>query len=273
MQASDYQSPDPLAYFFRKAALEVRTFQIADLILPQYKSESYASATGGDAKRKCNSIHQNPFKRSREKAVVSWSGIMDAGREPKTLLFHVPDCFNGRLRVMAVGVGVDTIGSAVEHAEVQADFAIQPHIPLFAAPGDLFFVTADITNCLPDQNVETPLFIELEATPHLKILGNKKREVNLDMCCKSRIAFPVKVNNTLGEGEIKIKVTRGDKTSERKSTIIVRPASPFRTKLTGGFSDAAKKNVLLERQLYAEHRKGGIRVAYVMRKDRLSPFI
>ena len=37
LQVARYRNPDPLGYFFQKRMLEVRTSQILDLILPDFK--------------------------------------------------------------------------------------------------------------------------------------------------------------------------------------------------------------------------------------------
>jgi uncharacterized protein YfaS (alpha-2-macroglobulin family) len=37
LQVADYKTPDPLGHFFKKAALEVKTTQLLDLILPEFR--------------------------------------------------------------------------------------------------------------------------------------------------------------------------------------------------------------------------------------------
>ena len=49
LQVARYQNADPLGHFFQKRALEVRTAQILDLILPEFKQLMAAAAPGGDA--------------------------------------------------------------------------------------------------------------------------------------------------------------------------------------------------------------------------------
>ncbi|HEX7622998.1 MAG TPA: MG2 domain-containing protein, partial [Anaeromyxobacteraceae bacterium] len=48
LQVARHETPDPLAYFFQKRALEVRTDQILDLILPEFSVVQALSAAGGD---------------------------------------------------------------------------------------------------------------------------------------------------------------------------------------------------------------------------------
>src|SRR6476661_8805998 len=75
LQVTDYKTPNPLAYLFRKCALGVETAQIVDLIIPEFSLLRSLSAFGGDG----GEVQKlNPFKRVTEKPVVFWSGIIDA---------------------------------------------------------------------------------------------------------------------------------------------------------------------------------------------------
>ena len=56
LQVTDYELPNPLGYFFRKAALMVQTKQIVDLILPEYSILRSASAFGGDGEKASQSF-------------------------------------------------------------------------------------------------------------------------------------------------------------------------------------------------------------------------
>ena len=102
-------SSRPLDFFLRKQALEVRTQQWLDLLLPEYRFLKAAPAFGGDGDAAL-SMHLNPFKRRREPPVVFWSGIIDAGPSVTEVKWTVPDYFNGNLRVMAVGCNATAIG-------------------------------------------------------------------------------------------------------------------------------------------------------------------
>jgi aspartate kinase len=76
LQVARYQAADPLGHFFQKRALEVRTSQILDLLLPEFSRLAALSAPGGDADGGLGK-HLNPFKRKSEAPAVWWSGIME----------------------------------------------------------------------------------------------------------------------------------------------------------------------------------------------------
>src|SRR5437899_2815923 len=109
LQVTDYKTPNPLQYFFRKCALGVETAQIVDLIIPEFSLLRSLSAFGGDG----GEVQRlNPFKRVTEKPVVFWSGILDADTNAREVTYNVPDFFDGTLKIMAVGVSSETTGSS-----------------------------------------------------------------------------------------------------------------------------------------------------------------
>src|SRR6184192_1639231 len=107
LQITDYKTPNPLSYLFRKCALGVETAQIVDLIIPEFSLLRSLSAFGGDG----GEVQKlNPFKRVTEKPVVFWSGIIDTDTTAREVVYDVPDFFDGTLKVMAVGVSNETAG-------------------------------------------------------------------------------------------------------------------------------------------------------------------
>src|SRR6185436_10763128 len=109
LQVARYKNPDPLGYFFQKRMLEVQTTQILDLILPDFKRFLALAAPGGDADGGF-ARHLNPFNRKRKPPVAYWSGVVDVGTNGRELRYTVPDYFNGRLRIVAIGASPRRMG-------------------------------------------------------------------------------------------------------------------------------------------------------------------
>jgi uncharacterized protein YfaS (alpha-2-macroglobulin family) len=62
LQFARYKNPQPLDHFFRKRALQVDTYQILDLILPEFDLVQKLSSTGGDEDSGAGK-YKNPFAR------------------------------------------------------------------------------------------------------------------------------------------------------------------------------------------------------------------
>ncbi|MEY2543768.1 MAG: alpha-2-macroglobulin, partial [Verrucomicrobiota bacterium] len=142
LQVTDYKTPDPLEFYFRKCMLRVDTAQIVDLIIPEFSLLRSVSAFGGggDIQR------LNPFKRITDKPVAFWSGIIDADNTKREVVYDLPDYFDGTLKIMAVAIANETVGSAERDALIRGPFVIAPSVPVLAAPGDQFETGVTVAN-------------------------------------------------------------------------------------------------------------------------------
>src|SRR6185437_10163014 len=129
LQVASYHTPDPLGFFFQKRALDVRTSQILDLILPEFQQLMDASAPGGDQGAAIGR-NLNPFKRKRDKPVAFWSGVRDADAGGGDFTFTAPDYYNGTLRVLAVAGNGVAVGAAARGASPFTATAITRSVPL-----------------------------------------------------------------------------------------------------------------------------------------------
>jgi len=260
LQVAGYKTPDPLAHFFQKRALEVRTSQILDLILPEFKRLIESAAAGGDAEGAIGK-NLNPFKRKRDKSVAYWSGIVDAGPNEKELSYTVPDYFNGTLRVMAVAVSPESIGVFEKKALVRGDFVLSPNVPTQVAPGDEFEVSVGVANNLPGSGKGAAIKLELKTSPHLQILGEAKQELKIDELRESAAVYRLRATDKLGSGNLTFTASAGGKSAKLGVDTSVRPAVPYRTSLAFGTVKAGGSlDVPTPRQLHDEYatRSAGI---------------
>jgi alpha-2-macroglobulin len=249
-----YQVPDPLAYFFRKSALRVKTSQIADLILPKKEGKRELSATGGDRRSKLLAMNFNPFKRKTEKAVTFWFGILDSDSTPKTVRCQMPHSFNGSLRIMAVAASENKVGNEVKNIEVQSYFPIQPNVPTFVAPGDRLTVTATITNGLKNDDQATPTTVTLEASPEFVILGSAEENLMIPPGQERQVSFKIMAEKRIGGAKLTFTAKQGDKESKVHSSVTVRPPSVYQTHLISGYENSSIKTIHPSRRLYPEQR-------------------
>ncbi len=234
LQMARYKLGDPLQFFFRKKMLEVRTAQILDLILPDFeKLMSLAAAPGGDADAAI-SRQLNPFKRKRDKPVAYWSGIVDVNGE-RDFSYTVPDYFNGRLRVMAVAVSADRIGTVEGATTVRGDFVLSPNVPTTLAPGDEAEVSVGVANNLTDIGSKAvPVAVTLQTGPQLQVLGPATQSVSLASMREGVLRFRIKATDTLGSGHLAFVAGYGGKSAKQGIDVSVRPAAAYRTQVDVG---------------------------------------
>ena len=257
LQVAGYKTPDPLGHFFQKRALEVKTAQILDLILPEFKRLMEAAAAGGDADGALGK-HLNPFKRKRDKPVAYWSGIVDAGPKEKELIYTVPEYFNGTLRVMAVAVSPEAIGVFEKKILVRGDFVLSPNVPTQVAPGDEFEVSLGVANNMPNSGTGAPVHVELKTSPHLAIVGNATVELKIDALREGAATFRVRATDKLGSANLQFTASlmgghSGHSTRYSVDTS-VRPAVPYQVSLSFGNFKNGSKDIPTPRKMYDEYR-------------------
>ncbi|MEJ2544525.1 MAG: alpha-2-macroglobulin, partial [Calditrichaceae bacterium] len=253
LQVAGYDTPDPLAHFFKKRALEVKTSQLLDLILPEFSLLQLRGAMGGGMDFEEIAKNLNPFKRKRHKPVAFWSGILKSDRQERTLNYTVPDYFNGTLRVMAVAVSQDAIGTFEEKAIVKNPYIISPNAPMFSAPGDSFQVTVTVTNSAGGSGKRSPVTLKVTSTNHLKVY-NSKRKLLIDEDSDTTLTFNVVANNLPGSATLNFIATGPKETTSLASYMSVRPASPYQTRVTTGVIKDDDIDVETPRRLYEDYR-------------------
>ena len=253
LQVARYKLGDPLKFFFRKRMLEVSTSQILDLILPDFEKLMSMAAPGGDADGAIGR-QLNPFKRKRDKPVAYWSGIVDVNGE-KELSYQVPDYFNGKLRVMAVAVSSDRIGTFEGSTTVRGDFVLSPNVPTTLAPGDEAEVSVGVANNLTGLGgKQVPVNVTLKTGPQLQVLGAATQSVSLGEMHEGVVLFRVKATDKLGSGNLSFVAGYGDKSARQSVDVSVRPASAYRTQVDVGRVDANSKVDQPDlRRMYSEY--------------------
>ena len=251
LQVAGYKTPDPLARFFEKRSLDVETRQILDLILPEFR-DSMLAAPGGD-EGSALSRHLNPFKRKTDKPVAWWSGIVDADTSPRNLEWTVPETFNGELRIMAVAVNPDAIGTAAQAATVRGDFVLSPNAPLTVTPGDEFDVSVGVANNVEGSGKDAKLAVSIEPSPALEVAGPKSLELAVAEMRESSGRFHVRARDRLGNAELTFVSRLGEHSARLTATLSVRPATPYSSALRAGAFDR-QTDVATTRTLYPEYR-------------------
>ncbi len=264
LQVARYQEAKPLEHFFQKRSLDVRTSQILDLILPEFRKLMQAAAPGGDAEGALGK-NLNPFKRKRDKPAVFWSGIVDVSGE-REFSYTVPDTFNGTLRLMAVSVNEAALGTASSKAIVQGDFVLSPNAPLAVAPGDEFEVSVGVANNVAGSGKDAQVAVSLKPSAHLEIVGapdgqNGVQTLKIGEKKEGVAIYKLKAKSgaaaKLGSATMMFSATlngQPDKAAKLGTDVSVRPAGPYYTQVTVG-SFTGSQEVAIKRDVFEPYRK------------------
>ena len=252
LQVARYQTPDPLAEFFKKRALEVKTSQILDLILPEFKRILAAAAPGGDGEAALRR-NLNPFKRKHDKPAVYWSGIVDVDAAHE-FAWTVPDTFNGSLKVFALAVNEASIGVAEAQTLVRADFVLTPNMPVAVAPGDEFEVSVGVANNVAGSGTGAEVAVAAEVPPELESVGPTQQTLTIGERREAVALFRFRARAQLGDAAVKFAASWQGHASHLAADVSVRPASPYITEIMAGYF-ASSVDVPITRSLYPNYRK------------------
>jgi uncharacterized protein YfaS (alpha-2-macroglobulin family) len=242
LQVARYRLGDPLDHFFARKMLEVETAQILDLVLPEFSRLMGLAAPGGDDSGDL-SKNLNPFKRKAEKPAVWWSGIVDVDGEKK-LTFRMPDHFNGKLRVSAVAVTADRVGTDETGMTIRGDFVLTPTLPTHVAPGDEFELPVGVANTIEGAKTPSAVTVALALPKSLALVGAAPGAVSVAPGDEATVRFRLKASAALGAVPVVITATSGKYNARRRIELSLRPGVVARQDLRAG---VAQQRIVLEK--------------------------
>jgi uncharacterized protein YfaS (alpha-2-macroglobulin family) len=255
LQVAKYKTPDPLTFFFQKRALQVRTFQLLDLLLPEFSIIQQMQASGGDEGFRAIGKNLNPFKARRLPPIAFWSGVLSADNIPKNYTYEVPDYFNGNLKIMAVASTEGGLGSTESATLVRGDFILSPSTPVFVAPGDEFNVGVGISNQLAGSGEKAPVSAKVIVSDHFEAVGTNSQQVAISEGHEGQVVFKIRAKSRLGEGGVDFIAEAKGKTAHFKSIMSVRPAMPYVNIFESGLVENLPLNFENKYSFYTEFSK------------------
>ncbi len=264
LQVARYNLPDPLGYFIRKRALEVSTSQILDLILPEFSiAQSIAAMGGGGDAEYLLDMNLNPFKRKQQEPVAYWSGILDSSPAGVTVYFDIPDYFNGSLRVMAITVSDERMGTAQVSSTIRDTFIIKPNHPMAAAPGDEFEVALTVANNLKGSGPDAEIRLNVTSSRELTVISGNNQTLKIPEGKDIAATLRVRANNFLGGAELNFTASSGRESSSISSYLSVRPPMPYRIIMESGL--LTEDSVVIETPLktFKELSDRSVSVSYL----------
>ena len=239
LQVAKYKIPNPLAHFFQKSALQVNTFQILSLLLPEYNIlREFAQTGGGDyggADGGMGAILTNPFGRDNVPPVAFYSGILETDANiPGTYTFNIPETFDGTISVFAVASNETAVGSANTTTLVQSPIMISNNVPMAVAPNDEFNINSVITNM---SGAERPdMTVSVQTNNKLELTGATTVTENIPNGTEKLFTFNARASDKLGNATITVNAQLNSESLSRASTanVSVRPTTTYVTDVKFG---------------------------------------
>lgn len=237
LQVAGYKLPNPIAHFFQKAALQVNTYQILSLLLPEYKILREFAKTGGgdydDAGATAAGI-SNPFGRRTDAPVAFYSEILDAKANTSgEITFDIPETFNGEMRIYAIAASDTAAGAADTTTRIQSPIVVSANTPLFVAPNDKFVVNAVVSN-LTDDIQSDDFNLSARATGAIRIPGKAATTLQIPANTEKLWTFDATAVDAPGAASVTIAAATSNEARSTTATLSVRPISTFTTHIQTG---------------------------------------
>ncbi len=222
-QLTDFRTPDPHGFFYGKKRLEVETFDLYGVLLPEVATSLSSPAGDIEAARK---RRVNPVAARRVKPVAYWSGIVETdGRGRGSVTFDIPQ-FNGTVRLMAVAYSGDGFGSAEQNVLVRDPIVMTPTLPRFLGSGDTFKVPVSVFN---GTGRDADFEVKLDVDGPVAVQGGASQNVRVPEGREGQVFFNVTAEPTLGKATFTISAQGGGETTQDEIEVAVRPPVPYTT--------------------------------------------
>lgn len=229
LQVANYKLPTPLNYFFQKKALQVNTYQILDLVMPDFNQVLPKAAGGDEGSNLGRSL--NPFKRKNLPPVAHWVGVVELTDKWAGFQYKVPDHFNGNLKVMVVAADDKKLGSDSVDVNVRGDFIINATATTFTAPEDEFEVNLIIANQLKGSGAEAQVEMNVESAEGFTIVDKGADKIPIPENKEKSFNIRAKATDKLGSFPITVTAGIGTKKAKVEIQVSNRPAVPYQQTL------------------------------------------
>ncbi len=276
---SDYQAPDPLTDLLPTARLEVETYQLLDVLLPEFSLLKRALSIGGGddggspgASIPTLKLGLNPFKRRRDAPVVYWSSFLPSGPERREISYEIPEYFAGNLKIMAVAVAPDAVGVGEAESIVKGDFVLTSTTPLFVVPGDEFTASVTVANQLEGDAVTDQVNVQVETQGGVEIISRAPETQTIAAGKEVTVTYRCRATDLLGNAELKFTASSGDSRQVSSSSFSVRPGVARAAKVQSGWFRNGSHDLAVDHPMYQEFSEREAIISTTPLRSRSRPF-
>ena len=225
LDLTNFKTPDPWKYFYRKEALGVKTWDFYDDILGAYGGKiEKLFAVGGDGELPKKGIK----KANRFKPVVLFAGPFTYEGKSQKHIFTMP-YYVGAVKVMVVAENDIAFGKTEKSVPVKNPLMIAPTFPRTMSPGDEAYIPVSV---FAMENKVKRVNVKIEANELFELSGEPEKQIVFDKPDEKTIYFKLKAKQKIGIGKVKVTATSGKHNAHQAVEMDVRASNPVETRLT-----------------------------------------
>ncbi len=236
-QLTDFETPDPMGFFYGKRSLGLETYDLYGMLLPELEGVSSPNTPSGDENLEgVRRRNLNPISLRRVTPVSLWSGLVKLDSSGKTTVkLSIPQ-FNGTLRLMAVAAAGPNYGSATKKVLVRDPIVITSTYPRFLAPGDRAVIPVTLFNGTGRNGV---FEIKLDEDGLVQIDGYDQKSCTIPDKEERTVHFAVVAKNATGACHFSLQAKGNDAQVTENTDLTIRPPQTVTSKIYGGSFTAA----------------------------------
>jgi alpha-2-macroglobulin len=218
LQLTEYENPNLHSFFFTKKRLDITSYDIFNLLLPEVERAKLFSSPGGDRDSRRRS-HLTSRSMSRVKPVALWSGLLPVKNGRVKYSIDLPE-FNGQLRVVAVAVSGDKFGVGDLDVTVQAPIVLTPSVPRFASGKDNFIIPVSVF--LTEKKAQD-VKVSLNVNGPIEIIGESTESIHLESMTEDIVRFELNIKDADALAHLKFTATSDDYSAKSEVNLPIRP--------------------------------------------------
>lgn len=222
LDLTDFKTPNPWKWFFRREALSVTTFDLYDSIIGANKGDVYKRfSVGGDMD--AYRLGQQGEKVQRFKPVCLFKGPITTDKNGYSrVTFDMPN-YIGSVRVMVIASDNNRYGITEKPIPVKTPLMIMPTLPRFIGSGDVVNVPVTVFATEADvKNVSVNIAVEGPVT----VTGEKRKHLTFSKIGDDDVFFSLKADSAIGKATITITATSGSYKAKETIEIAVQHPAP-----------------------------------------------
>ncbi|MFP4016125.1 MAG: alpha-2-macroglobulin family protein, partial [Halanaerobiales bacterium] len=219
LDITDFQTPDPLKYFFARERLDIRTYDNYSQIVGLDSGYIYNtfSVGGGIQKEDYREKQQQSDETERFKPVALFSGPVKTDENGEAVVsFSMPN-YIGRVRVMVVGAAEGSYGNAEADIAVKSPLMILPTLPRVLGPEDRIKVPVTVFG-LEDDLGEVKVSIETEGP--VEVTGYNEKTLKFREISTKNIEFELSALRAIGASRIIIRAESSGVVSQQRDSSV-----------------------------------------------------
>ncbi|MFO7768190.1 MAG: MG2 domain-containing protein, partial [bacterium] len=236
LQLTGFSGPDPVEFFYGRKRLDVTTYDVFALLLPEVEESQTYSVPGGDRMEALRQQMLSPASARRVEPVALWSGIVETDAAgTASVPLEVPEDFNGRLRLMAAAASGEQFGSARGEVTVREPIVLTPTLPRFLAPADSIRIPVTVFN---GTGREGSVAVSVKAEGAAGIIGPSQVILDLMEGEEGSVSFRARADRSSGRATFTVRARSAAVEVDRVIELPVRPPAPPLVRASAGSASA-----------------------------------